>query len=154
MTSVDLPSLIGIVASALERRVLDEITAQGHTGVRTSHGYVFQRLLDAEPTIAELATALKITPQGASKVVKELETLGFVQRRTDTDARVRRVVLSESGADVVTIARRVRSEFSATLNERVGASAFAATMATLESAADSLGLAQLILDRALPLTEG
>ena len=59
--------------------MLEHIHNAGHRGVKASHGYVIQRLIEEEPTIGALAASLGMT-QGASKQVNDLESLGFVER--------------------------------------------------------------------------
>ena len=87
-----------------------------------SHGYVFQRLLVATPTITELALDLGITQQGASKSVAELETLGYVERRVaGHDNRVRTVHLTDQGHQAIAAGRAVRAEFLDRLRQAVSA---------------------------------
>ena len=78
------------------------LTARGFTGLRFSHGFLVQRLIDAEQPIAALAQALDVTQQAVSKTVSELEGLGYVRRRPDPrDARVRLVSLTDRGRAAV-----------------------------------------------------
>ena len=75
------------------RRSRGASDARGFTGLRFSHGFLVQRLVEAEQAIAALAAALEVTQQAVSKTVAELEGLGYVRRRPDPrDARVRLVV--------------------------------------------------------------
>jgi DNA-binding MarR family transcriptional regulator len=95
---LDLPTLAALAGEAANRHLLSRLHAAGFDGIRVSHGYVIQRLVDDEPTVGELAEQLGITQQAVSKSVAELETLGYVRRRVDAaDSRVRRVALSERG---------------------------------------------------------
>ena len=119
---IDLPTLTSLAGTGVVRHLLANLGEEGYEGVRASHGYVFQRLVDAEPTISELAASLGMTQQGASKQVRELEDLGFVERRpVPGDARARRVRLTGRGGDVVEAGRRGRAALEATLRDRVGA---------------------------------
>src|SRR5690606_39239402 len=84
-----------------------------------------QRMLDSTPTIGELAAALGVTQQAASKSTSELEELGYVRRRGDVaDRRATRIELTERGREAVEVARRVRQQLDMDVRRRVsGASA-------------------------------
>ncbi|UBU10159.1 MarR family winged helix-turn-helix transcriptional regulator [Nonomuraea gerenzanensis] len=107
---LDLGTLALFVGSAAAAAVQEELAAQGFAGLRVSHGYVFQHLVEEGRTIGELAGRMEVTQQAASKVVGELEGLGYVERVPDPrDARVRRVRLSRRGREAVAAARRARA---------------------------------------------
>ena len=96
-TDLDLPVLISLTGPVVSQLVLDRIRDAGHRGVRASHGYVIQRLVEGEPTIGALADSLGMTQQGASKQVNDLESLGFVKRVSDEhDGRIRYVRLTDA----------------------------------------------------------
>jgi len=97
-TAIDLPTLVSLAATAANTHLLDQLHKAGFDGIRVSHGYVIQHLVEGEPTIGELADRLGVTQQAVSKTVAELESLGYVSRRMDAgDSRIRRVTLSERG---------------------------------------------------------
>jgi MarR family transcriptional regulator, organic hydroperoxide resistance regulator len=53
-------------------------------------------------THSEIAETLKISPAAATKVIKRLEELGYLQRRADSsDERISRVFLLEGGRAVL-----------------------------------------------------
>jgi DNA-binding MarR family transcriptional regulator len=118
---LDVPVLVSLAAVSLQERAREWLVADGLAGVRPSHGFVFQHLVERSPTIGELADALGVTQQAASKVVVELEGLGHVERRTDeVDSRVRRAALTEAGRDVVARGREHRARLEADLVTRHG----------------------------------
>jgi DNA-binding MarR family transcriptional regulator len=120
LTEVDVATLATLAGNASAREVLASMAAAGHAEVRASHGYVFQRLIVGEPTIGELADALGITQQGASKHVAELERLGYAERVPDArDQRVRRVRMTVEGRDALAAGRAARAD----LEKRLIASA-------------------------------
>src|SRR6476660_7768983 len=82
-SDLDLPTLVTLTGPAIVSRVLQGITDAGYPGVKPSHGYVIQRLVEEEPTIGALAESLGMTQQGASKQVNDLEQLGYVERVGD-----------------------------------------------------------------------
>lgn len=97
-TTIDLPTLVSLAGTAANSHLLDQLHKAGFDGIRISHGYVIQHLVEGEPTIGELADRLGVTQQAVSKTVAELESLAYVSRRVDADdSRVRRVALSDRG---------------------------------------------------------
>src|SRR5690348_10365393 len=113
---LDTGTLALFVGQAAAALVQEQLAAQGFGDLRFSHGYVFQHLIDGEPTVGELATRLAMTQQGASKAVAELERLGYCERATDAaDARIRRVRLTDRGHEAVDAARHART----TLDQRL-----------------------------------
>ena len=152
MNGIDLPSLLMLVGRGLEEYVVSRLREQGYAQVRVSHGYVFQRLLVATPTISELALDLGITQQGASKSVAELESLGYVERRVaGHDNRVRTVHLTDQGRLTIGAARAARAEFLDRLGQVVSADDLAGATRTAEAAASLLGLDQAIAGRSVRL---
>ena len=152
MSDVDLPSLLMLVGRGLEEYVVDRMREQGYATIRVSHGYVFQRLLVATPTITELALDLGITQQGASKSVAELETLGYVERRVaGHDSRVRTVHLTDRGHQAIAAGRAVRAEFLDRLREAVSVDEMSGATKTTAAAAALLGLDQAIAGRSVRL---
>jgi DNA-binding MarR family transcriptional regulator len=106
---------------ALTDEVTRRLTARGFTGLRFSHGFLVQRLVESEQSIAALAHALDVTQQAVSKTVAELEGLGYVRRRPDPrDARVRLVALTDRGRAAVEAAREERATVVEALRERLG----------------------------------
>ena len=113
MDEVDLPSLISLAAGAIERHVREHLLASGFDGLRTRHGYVFQRLMTGPQSISDLGRSLNVTQQAMSKTVRELTDLGYVETISDTsDARRKLVQLTARGHDSITAARDVRGRDS------------------------------------------
>ena len=118
---LDTGTLALFVGQAAAALIQEQLAGQGFGDLRFSHGYVFQHLIDGEPTIGELATQLAITQQGASKAVAELERLGYCERAPDTaDARIRRVRLTDRGHEAVDAARHARAALDQRLARRFG----------------------------------
>src|SRR3712207_6233710 len=88
----DLSLLFAALNSATNAEVVRRIAAAGHPDLRPAHGYVFQHLIAGPARITELAGKLGMTVQGASKLVAELEQLGYVERRVDPGDRRNRIV--------------------------------------------------------------
>ncbi|MCI0386860.1 MarR family winged helix-turn-helix transcriptional regulator [Streptomyces sp. CNQ085] len=137
---LDTGTLALFAGLAAASAVQDEVAARGFPDLRMSHGYVFQHLVHARPTIGDLAEKLDMTQQGASKAVAELERLGYAERLPDPhDARVRRVTLTPRGHEAVTAARRARASLEERLRQRFGATALDAARTLLTDLLDALG---------------
>ena len=152
--ALDLATLSSLAGDAASAAVLERLRQLGHVGVRRSHGYVFQRLLVGEPTIGELAEALAITQQGASKHVAQLEELGWVERFPDPgDARLRRIRLTAAGHGVIEDARRVRGELDERLSELLGERDVTAARRTLAALLELTGRGGPARERRVPFVD-
>jgi DNA-binding MarR family transcriptional regulator len=137
---LDLGSLALFVGNAAAARVQAELEAAGFTGLRSSHGYLFQHLVEAEPTIGELAALMRMTQQAVSKTVAELEGLGYVERVPDArDGRIRRIRLTARGTDAINAARRSRAGLDELVRARFGDDRLAEARAVLAEVLDALG---------------
>jgi len=118
---LDLPILASLIGTALDEATLEALRRSGHPNVRRAHGFVFQHLVEAQPTVGQLAELLQVTPQAASKSVVELETLGYVRREPDPiDSRLRRIALTDQGHDAVASSRRFRADLERAVRDDVG----------------------------------
>jgi|SRR5829696_5466327 len=118
---LDLPTLAALAGSAANQHLLRRLRNNGYAGVRTSHGYVIQNLIDESPTVGELADRLGVTQQAASKTVVEMERLGLVARAPDpADSRVRRVTLTSQGHALLGAGRAARAELEQAVGADVG----------------------------------
>ncbi|GAA1145733.1 hypothetical protein GCM10009651_32760 [Microbacterium natoriense] len=151
LEELDLPTLASIAGGGVGRAVIERMQESGFTGVKPSHGYVIQRLLADEPTITELAAALGMTQQGASKQVRDLAELGYVERlAVPGDQRSRRVRLTDSGRAMIDSARAARTEIEADVLARVGAENVAASKVALAALLDVVGLNDRVRTRTVP----
>jgi DNA-binding MarR family transcriptional regulator len=152
--SIDVASLAMLAGGAIERHVLTQLRGHGHPRIKTSHGFVFQHLIDGTPTVGELATKLRITQQGASKVIVELEALGYVTRNQQVgDARVRRVELTDAGRAVIALSRQVRAELDLALERVLGADGLQLFRTNLVGLLAAVGGLDVVRARAVPLPE-
>jgi DNA-binding MarR family transcriptional regulator len=137
-----------LIARLLADHTMEKLREAGFDDLRESDGYVFQHLVPGAIPITELALRLGVTQQAASKTVVDLETRGYVARRSDPDdARLRLVELSERGARVIKSTRTIRAALEKKLLAKVDdADKFAAA---LDSIAASLGAGTVLLKRNL-----
>ena len=151
---LDLPLLVSLTGPAVSQLVLEHIHNAGHQGVKASHGYVIQRLIEEEPTIGALAASLGMTQQGASKQVSDLESLGFVERVSDEhDGRIRYVRLTEAGWAVLEAGRQARAQLEQAVIARVGEQDVHAAKRALVALLELTGLADQISTRTVPLPD-
>jgi len=119
---LDLSLAAMFVGLALAEEVQRRLAAEGFADARFGHGFVFQHLVRGPLPIGDLARAMDVTQQRASKATAELEALGYVRREPDpADARVRRIALTERGLAVIEAARRARADVVGELRARLGA---------------------------------
>ncbi len=118
---LDLSLAARFVADELERRILERMRAQGFEGLRRSHGYVVQRLVDGPQPVGAIAADLGVTSQAVSGLVRELEAAGHLERSPGgDDRRVRLVALTPRGRAAVEAARAARAAETAELAAALG----------------------------------
>jgi DNA-binding MarR family transcriptional regulator len=151
-SELDLPTLALLAGTGAATLLLERITQAGYSGVRPSHGYVIQRLVENEPTISALAASLGMTQQGASKQVKDLEEGGYVERLSAEggDQRTRHVRLTQRGRGLLETGRRARAELEAEVAERIGDEALRAAKHALAALLEIAGLDDRVRTRTVP----
>ena len=149
---IDIATLAWLAGSAANRAILAELHTTGHAGVRTSHGYLIQHLIDGTPTVSELADLLGVTQQAASKQLLELEHLGYLTRVPDpSDSRVRRARLTDHGRRLVDDTRRIRRQLNDKLTRLAGNDAASTARHVLTRLLDTTGeTPHVIARRAVP----
>jgi DNA-binding MarR family transcriptional regulator len=151
LTSIDLASLTALAGGGVVSTILRHMAEDGYTDVKPSHGYVIQRLVDEEPTIGALAESLGMTQQGASKQVKDLQRLGYVEQiAVPHDQRARKVRLTAAGHGVLESGRRARARIEAEVEEQVGREALAAAKLALAALLGIVGLDDRVRSRTVP----
>ena len=151
---LDLPTLVSLLGGVVQRSLLRQLADEGFAGIRPSHGYVIQRLIEDEPTVTALAETLGMTQQGASKQVLELQSLGCVERFVDpTDQRVRRVRLSPKGWKVLEAGRRARRQMEMDVAAAVGEETIAAAKVALSAMMTVVGLDEQVRTRSVLMDE-
>jgi DNA-binding MarR family transcriptional regulator len=144
----DLAAYVGLVAPALNSVIIERLARRGFSGVKVSHGFVVQRLLNDEPTIGAIAEALGMTQQGASKQVADLERLGYAERvPVAGDQRARAVRLTPRGRSMVEATRRIRAQIERAVLARVGARSLAGAKKTLDALVDVVDLRERVEQR-------
>jgi len=110
---LDMGLLSYLVGLNFNRSVKEALAARGHA-VRPGLGFLIQHLIVQPRTATELAQLMGVSQQAASKSVKELLALGYVEHLpSPSDARWRLVQLSEAGWDLIGATRTLRGEVAA-----------------------------------------
>jgi DNA-binding MarR family transcriptional regulator len=136
----DVQLLLTAAAAGASDAVLRRLAAAGFGDLRPSHGYVFQHLLLQPMPISELARRLGMTAQGASKLVIELEELGYVHRQPAAeDRRTHLVELTRRGRDLVDAGREARAAVTADVEQLLGPSGLKRFLAMLRQVATHSG---------------
>jgi DNA-binding MarR family transcriptional regulator len=144
---LDLPTLVSLAGTAANEHLLDLLHRAGFEGIRISHGYVIQHLIESQPTIGELAERLGVTQQAVSKTIAELEGLGYVSRwKDDFDSRVRRVGLTDRGRAMLAQSRADRAE----LDKAVGSDLSEAKRVLVRLLEETGSLEAIVTRTALP----
>jgi DNA-binding MarR family transcriptional regulator len=128
-----------LLAEVLNADTLERLRIE-HPDVRYSHGFLFQQLVEGPRAVGEVAENLGVTSQAVSKMVRELEALGYVERTASArDARVRLIGLTERGRGAIEAGRTVRAELNRALEEALGAERVADAARTLRDALAARG---------------
>src|SRR5262245_51550996 len=139
LTRLDIAYLGFFLGLRVNELVLQKGVAAGFRGMRESHGYVVQHLIESERSITELAQRMSVSQQAASKAIAELVKHGVVESRPAADRRARRVRLSKRGWDAVRVSRRARQAIEAQLQRTVGEKSYDDAKATLVACLEALG---------------
>lgn len=117
----DIGLLCLIVSNGFTAGVLDQLSQAGFGDSRFSHGFIVQGLLAGDTTVTQLAERLGVTVQAASKTVREMERLGYIDRHPDpADGRSSRLALSARGKANLAAARKARLTLTDSLRKSLG----------------------------------
>jgi len=125
--------------------------SHGFPGLRDSHEYVVQHLIDKDRTISELAARMDISQQAVSKFVAEMARHGMVEYVSAKDKRVTIVRLSSRGWNAVRFARRTRKQLERRLQKAVGVRRYQAAQEVLAACVAALGGVRRVRKRRVPL---
>ena len=127
--------------------VLTRTIKAGYVGMRESHGFLIQHLIESDRTITELANRMEVTQQAASKTVAELIHLGMLEAVPGKDKRAKRIRLSERGWSCVKLGRHLRNQVSRRLIAASGRKSYEDAKSTLLICLRALGGIERIRSR-------
>ena len=91
------------VSRDVQLRLAIALAESGHHHLRPSFGPLLERLRDGALPIGQVAAALDVSPQAASRDALMLERFGYVARAVSAaDGRSRMVALTDRGDDLIT----------------------------------------------------
>jgi DNA-binding MarR family transcriptional regulator len=140
---IDFGILLGLAYARFVDELHDALGAEGFDDLGRSYGYVFRALDGAELNASDLAARLRITNQGAVKLIDEMAARGYVERHPHpSDGRIKVLALSARGQAALAAARR----FHATYEERLAADLGPARARALRRDLERLGAADDLPD--------
>lgn len=106
---MELVTLVVLTSRVMTEEIHRKLAEAGFADLRPAHGFAFQLLASTGgATGVELAEHLGVSRQAANQMVDELEGRNYVVRRLDPhDARLRRIVLTDRGHDVIALAQNL-----------------------------------------------
>ena len=124
------PPLIGALLrmpwEEVQRHMLERLHQQGFDDLDAAHLNVFQYPGPQGTRPTELATRVRMSKQALNYLLRELERLGYLERRPDPeDRRSKRVALTDRGTSVVRVIREAVDEVETTWAQRLGPERFA-----------------------------
>ena len=124
------PPLIGALLrvpwEAVQRHMLERLHERGFEDLDAAHLHVFQYPGPQGARPSELAARLRISKQALNYLLGELERLGYLERRPDTDdLRSKRVALTPRGASAIGVIREAVGEMEIEWAQQLGQERFA-----------------------------
>ncbi len=90
------------ISGDVQRRLAVALAESGHHSLRPSFGPLLERLYEGALPVGQIATAINVSPQAASRAALVLEGFGYVARVSSAvDGRSRVVVLTSRGRDLI-----------------------------------------------------
>ena len=130
------------VSRDVQLRLAIALAESGHHHLRPSFGPLLERLRDGALPIGQVAAALDVSPQAASRDALILERFGYVARAVSAaDGRSRVVALTDRGDDLITRAGETFVECEHAYEELVGRAAIGRVLRDLDALRVGLGLA-------------
>jgi DNA-binding MarR family transcriptional regulator len=140
--------LLTAAAAGASEAVVRHLAAAGFGDLRPSHHHVFQHLVLGPRSITELATRLGMTSQGASKLVIELEQLGYLRRSPGADDRRTHLVeLTERGHALLEAGRTARAAVTDDVERLLGPTELRRFLGLLRRVAEHSGGLDLLVGR-------
>ena len=98
-----LSGLLPRVTDYVMHRLMHLTINKGHPGLKMSHGQVLTLIGLSGGSIQQMARIQEVSKQAISAIVNDLEKLGYLYRKTDTDdARQQMILLTPDGIELLT----------------------------------------------------
>lgn len=130
------PPLIGALLrtpwEAVQRHMLQRLHERGFADLDAAHLTVFQYPGPHGARPSDLAARLRISKQALNYLLRELERLGYLERRPDPDDhRSKRVALTRRGTSAIRVIREAVREVETAWAQQLGPKRFARLRALL-----------------------
>jgi DNA-binding MarR family transcriptional regulator len=103
-----LGALLRVPADEVHRRILEGLHAQGFDDLQPAHMALLQWPGPQGRRPSDLAAHTGMSRQAVNYLLRQLEDMGYLARRDDTDdRRARRIELTERGRALVPAVRRI-----------------------------------------------
>ena len=124
------PPLIGALLrvpwEAVQRHMLERLHDRGFDDLDAAHLNVFQYPGPQGVRPTELAGRLRVSKQALNYLLRELERLGYLERRPDPDdLRSKRVALTPRGTSAIEVIREAVGEVETAWAQQLGQKRFA-----------------------------
>jgi DNA-binding MarR family transcriptional regulator len=124
------PPLIGallrMLVDVVRQRMLERLHACGFDDLVPAHLAVLQYPGPQDMRPSELAARLRTSKQALNYLLGELDRLGYLERRPDSDdRRSKRIVVTERGHAVAAVIRAAVGEMEEEWSEKLGPERFA-----------------------------
>ena len=117
--------LIGMINRSLHHQLMQDTMARGHPHLQMAHGQVLACLDPLGSSIGELALTNGVSSQAISRVARQLDELGYIERHIDpSDGRSQRLSLSEAGLTLIEDAVSAMETLEKRLQNRLGETQF------------------------------
>lgn len=139
--SKNLSRLLMELARDFEKRALEKCHQRGYTQIRRSHYSLFSNMNSGSIRLTELAEKAGITQQAMGKLVKEMESEGYVRRQIDeSDKRAKLIELTELGQRMVRDSMEIVDEILEEYRQAMGEEGIDELDKALRSSASALAL--------------
>ncbi len=119
--SNNLLRLLTEFSKDFRQRTFKLLQQKGHEQIRPSHSVLFSNLGLGAVRVTELAERAQVTQQAMGKMLKEVERMGYIERRTDqNDKRAKEVCLTRKGVRLVKDSLEVVEEVRQYYSEQIG----------------------------------
>jgi DNA-binding MarR family transcriptional regulator len=119
-------ALLRVPWEAVRTRMLTRLRESGFDDFEPAHFTVFRYPSPDGARPSELAARLGISKQSLSYLLRELERLGYLERRPDpADLRAKRVVVTRRGKAAIAVIRSAVAELEREWAEQLGARRYA-----------------------------
>ena len=125
-------ALLRVPLEAVWARMLGRLREQGFDDFEPAHFTVFRYPSPDGARPSELAARLGISKQSLNYLLRELERLGYLERRPDPDdLRGKRIFVTARGRSAIEVIRSAVTELEGEWAEQLGAQRFAQFRAAL-----------------------